>query len=534
VFDGGSGDDHPAGAAADASGGLVAIANSGGGIRVFHYGPDNTLSWTAMLDNATVQLTNTLMSLNPLVAPDGSVYVTGRFSLPAGGTDLLVAKFAPSGAPAWVRTFDVGSVGGDEAPFSLLFGGGDLYVAGNIDTGSGRTIFALKLAGSGGTILWERIYPGVGPGGAYQIAEIVSSSSTALTGAGDLVAAVLFTKDPPDPVNGDSDDIRVIRYASGTGDNTAEWSFDSGGDEKPWAVGLDNAGNIYVAGRQRAAGTDYRFLLLKGSPTGGVDNVAIRPYAGGAVAKFLSFEGSDNVVIVGDSDNGTDTDVSVLKYRMSDLAELGGGGDFNSGGNDSVRAIATDSLGQLLAMANEGNDNVVLLKLGAGGGFSRELTYGAFGVSGTALAVRNSLVYLVVLQSNGLNQDMAVIAAGTPPAQVSAQGGSGGCFIATAAWGSPLAAEVEVLRRFRDRMLLSSGFGTRIVGVYYRWSPPVAGLVAGNGFLRATARFLLVPAVFFAFLCLQPVPVQVATLLATFFLLVPPGRRTCNIRTNWE
>lgn len=44
-----------------------------------------------------------------------------------------------------------------------------------------------------------------------------------------------------------------------------------------------------------------------------------------------------------------------------------------------------------------------------------------------------------------------------------------------------------------------------------------------------TARFLLVPAVFFAFLCLQPVPVQVATLLATFFLLVPPGRRTCNI-----
>jgi hypothetical protein len=70
-----------------------------------------------------------------------------------------------------------------------------------------------------------------------------------------------------------------------------------------------------------------------------------------------------------------------------------------------------------------------------------------------------------------------------------------GCFIATAAYGTPLAAQLDVLRRFRDRTLLASPLGRIAVAAYYALSPPLAAAISTDDRLRAAARALVEPIV---------------------------------------
>jgi len=63
-----------------------------------------------------------------------------------------------------------------------------------------------------------------------------------------------------------------------------------------------------------------------------------------------------------------------------------------------------------------------------------------------------------------------------------------GCFIATAAYGTDTAGQLDILRDFRDQVLLENALGSRLVEAYYRVSPPLADFIAKNDFLRAVVR----------------------------------------------
>ena len=62
------------------------------------------------------------------------------------------------------------------------------------------------------------------------------------------------------------------------------------------------------------------------------------------------------------------------------------------------------------------------------------------------------------------------------------------CFIATAAYGTPAADEIDVLREFRDEVLLHCGPGQVFVDFYYKYSPPAADFIAERKWLRTLVR----------------------------------------------
>jgi len=82
------------------------------------------------------------------------------------------------------------------------------------------------------------------------------------------------------------------------------------------------------------------------------------------------------------------------------------------------------------------------------------------------------------------------------PTTAAPASGDGGCFIATAAFGSYHAPEVVLLQKFRDRILLASEPGRLFVELYYRVSPPIAAFISRDDSLRRATRLSLKPLIF--------------------------------------
>jgi hypothetical protein len=80
---------------------------------------------------------------------------------------------------------------------------------------------------------------------------------------------------------------------------------------------------------------------------------------------------------------------------------------------------------------------------------------------------------------------------------------AGGCFVATAAFGSPMAHQVQWLRAFRDRILLPGRAGRAFVNWYYAWSPRAAAWLQAHSMARKLTRTVLWVPVAFAWTSLR-------------------------------
>lgn len=99
---------------------------------------------------------------------------------------------------------------------------------------------------------------------------------------------------------------------------------------------------------------------------------------------------------------------------------------------------------------------------------------------------------------SGFSNEISYAVPSAPSNASSASGGGsgGGCFIATAAFGSYRAPEVILLQKFRDRILLTNLPGRLFVDFYYSVSPAVANFISRYDALKSATRLALQPLIF--------------------------------------
>jgi len=93
------------------------------------------------------------------------------------------------------------------------------------------------------------------------------------------------------------------------------------------------------------------------------------------------------------------------------------------------------------------------------------------------------------------------------------------CFIATAAYGTPMAEEIQILREFRDECLLTNPLGQALTDLYYRVSPPMAEFIAEHPSLKPIGRAGLLPAVAMSAVAVNTTPAEKATIVGLVALV---------------
>ena len=118
-------------------------------------------------------------------------------------------------------------------------------------------------------------------------------------------------------------------------------------------------------------------------------------------------------------------------------------------------------------------------------------------------AVASDLCQIIEVRSRHRGYSASAVLKNTPTTQTPTTAQTlqtktnSNCSIATAAYGTPMAQEINTLRRFRDSRMEPNVILKHIVILYYKISPPVARVIALSENMKAFARLCLKPIIRF-------------------------------------
>jgi hypothetical protein len=120
---------------------------------------------------------------------------------------------------------------------------------------------------------------------------------------------------------------------------------------------------------------------------------------------------------------------------------------------------------------------------------------------------------------NTIRVELNIIGGVLDPAFILAGSASSACFIATAAYGTAMAEEIQILREFRDGYLLTNPLGKGLVDFYYKVSPPIAEFITEHPSLKPIVRAGLLPAVATSTVAVNTAPVEKAAIAGLLALI---------------
>ncbi len=300
-----------------------------------------------------------------------TVTVTTNTTLSNAGEENISTETAVAAAFAWGDT-DSGMVthagsGDDYGNDIVVDAAGNTYVAGR----SNDNFIVRKYDANGDLDLsWGDSDSGVV---TYDGGNVDTANGITIDSSGNIYVAGRSN-------NGSDWDFLARKYDA-NGDLDTTWGdgdsgmvfYDSGtGDDKAFAITLDSAGNIYVAGEGHN-GTDEDLIVRKYDANGDLDltwgdgdsgMVSHDGTSGNDAAKSITIDASNNIYVGGYQDNGSFKDLIVRKYDANgDLTADWGDGDsgmvtFDGGGSDTANGITVDASNSIYVAANKGDGAV--------------------------------------------------------------------------------------------------------------------------------------------------------------------------------
>jgi uncharacterized delta-60 repeat protein len=296
------------------------------------------------------------------VDTEGNAIVTGASSrgsnsIDHGKYEYYTAKYrATDGGLLWERRFSGVVNGANEVKAIAIDSGGDVFVTGYSGTPSAtpdwntahNDWYTAKYAAVDGALLWEKRHNGPKNSPDRATAVVIDNGGNVNVTGYSLSFATSY-------------DYYTAKYAGTNGALLWETRYDGPAHrhDKPTALAVDSNGNVIVTG-QSHNGTNYDYCTAKYAAANGA-LIWEKRYNGSQYGDdlpvALAVDASGNVVVTGSSKNptGSDTDYYTVKYAEADGSFLWEKRYANPSRNDSPSAVATDSTGNVFVTGSSEN-----------------------------------------------------------------------------------------------------------------------------------------------------------------------------------
>ena len=282
----------------------------------------------------------------------GNVYVTGHL----GYGDIGTVKYDAGGNRLWSALY-----AGVEGRAIAVDNLGNSYVTGITVTNGDFGSVTIKYDASGNQ-LWATRYDGAANGEDGGLALTLDSArniyvaiySASASNGFDYVTA---------KYDNDGNQLWAARY-DGPGH----------GDDFPWAIAVDAAGNVHVTGESVSSGTNSDYATIKYDPNG--NQLWSARYNGPGnktdFATLLTLDAAGSVYVSGTSDEGSSAnDFATIKYAANGtrlwVARYNGPGN----NTDNAHGLAVDSAGNVYVSGSSvgaaGNFDYAIVKYDANG-----------------------------------------------------------------------------------------------------------------------------------------------------------------------
>lgn len=248
----------------------------------------------------------------------------------------------------------------------------------------------------------------------------------------------------------------------------------------------------------------------------------------------ISREAPEVLVTVFETDGSTDIDLTEASF----IAITDGTGDDTQSGTCSIDASLIDGATTCVTSCTNSATEVIYLESDSMTQLKNEgrLVYSALVSSSqnsldvTGLTVGNTYAAFVQFKRGSSKSLCKSVVARENKTLTELNGEDDAelknpnCFIATAAFGSPLSHKVDTFRWFRNHYLLTNEYGKHLVNLYYKYSPPIAEAIRDNKYLKYASLTALYPA-YWAISLLQSSG-YLGALLLTLLLLISIKHRS--------